>query len=232
MLTFFRRLRARLRYRRFDDELREELRVHEEMKRQSLEAAGVAAEEAGAAARRALGNVTLMREDARHVWIGPWLDSVAQDARYGVRMLARQPLHSITATAVLVLAISMNTSLFTFLKATSFAPWPAKDPDRTAPLAGQRSRARQLPVRSQPSRPPGLCGRPGAAWSGCGGGDGRARVARVPRRSGRDVARRLTDFASWDSRARPALYQLAMAFELVGVVVRMIATKPSFSPAS
>jgi hypothetical protein len=71
-----------------------------------------------------------MREDARHVWIAPWLESVAQDARYGIRMLARQPLHSITAIAVLVLAIGINTSLFTLLKATSFASWPAKDPDR------------------------------------------------------------------------------------------------------
>src|SRR3990170_2456754 len=101
MISFLHRLRARLRNRQFDDELREELRVHEEMTRESLEGGGVAAEEARAAARRALGNVTLMREDARRVWIAPWLESVVQDARYGVRTLARQPLHAITAIAVL-----------------------------------------------------------------------------------------------------------------------------------
>jgi predicted permease len=130
MIGFLRRLGARLRNRGFEDDLREELRVHEEMKRESVEAAGVPPEEARAAARRALGNVTLMREDARRVWIAPWLESVVHDARYGIRMLARQPLHSITAVAVLVFGIGINTSLFTLLKATSFAPWPAKDPER------------------------------------------------------------------------------------------------------
>src|SRR3990170_6898166 len=129
MIGFLHRLRARLRNRGFDDELRQELRVHEEMKRESLEAEGLAPEDARTAARRALGNTTLMREDARRVWFAPWLESVVQDARYGVRMLGRQPLHSITAITVLVLAIGMNTSLFTLLKATSFAPWPAKEPD-------------------------------------------------------------------------------------------------------
>ena len=130
MRTFFRSLRARFRHRTFDDDLLEELRLHEEMKREELLAAGLAPDDARTAARRALGNVTLMREDSRGVWIAPWLESVVQDARYGVRMLRRQPLHSLTAIAVLVLAIGMSTSLFTLLRATSFAPWPAKDPDR------------------------------------------------------------------------------------------------------
>jgi hypothetical protein len=130
MLRLLRHLRARVRYRHFDADLQEELRVHEAMKREELEASGTPPAEAGAAARRALGNVTQMREGARHVWIAPWLESVFQDARYGVRTLARQPVHSLTAIAVLVLAIGMNTSLFALLKATSFAPWPARDPDR------------------------------------------------------------------------------------------------------
>jgi macrolide transport system ATP-binding/permease protein len=130
MIPLLNRLRARLRNRRFNDDLAEELRFHEEMKRQELESGGVAATDARAAARRALGNATLMRERSRGVWIAPWRESIVQDARYAVRMLVRQPLHSLTAIAVLVLAIGMITSLFTLLEATSFAPWPAKDPDR------------------------------------------------------------------------------------------------------
>jgi predicted permease len=130
MLRLLRHLRARVRYRHFDADLQEELRVHEAMKREELDASGMPPGEARAAARRALGNVTLMREESRRVWCAPWLESVIQDARYGVRTLARQPVHSLTAIAVLVLAIGMNTSLFALLKATSFAPWPARDPDR------------------------------------------------------------------------------------------------------
>jgi hypothetical protein len=60
------RLRARLRHRQFDADLAEELRQHEMMKRE-LETAGLTPDEARAGARRAMGNVTLMREGARGV---------------------------------------------------------------------------------------------------------------------------------------------------------------------
>ena len=130
MANLLQRLRARLRNRRFDDDLREELRVHEEMKREELEGSGIPADEARAAARRALGNATLMREDARRVWVASWLESVLQDARYAVRSLARQPLHTMTALSVLVLAIGLGTTLFTLFKGAVLTPWPARDPGR------------------------------------------------------------------------------------------------------
>lgn len=130
MASLFRRLRARLRNTGFDDDLREELRIHEEMKREELEAGGLAPDEARSAARRALGNTALMRENSRRVWIAPWLESVAQDARYAVSSLARQPLHTFTALAILVLAIGLGTTLFTLFKGAVLAQWPARDPDR------------------------------------------------------------------------------------------------------
>jgi hypothetical protein len=61
------------------------------MRQRDLEARGVAPGDAADASRRALGNVTLAREDARAVWIAPWLESVYQDIRYAVRSLRRQP---------------------------------------------------------------------------------------------------------------------------------------------
>ena len=111
-MDFIRRLVARLRNRRFDSDLAEELQFHEEMKRRELEAQGVAADESAARAKKALGNVTLMREESRGVWIAPWAESVAQDVRYAVRSLLRQPTYSLTAGLVLVFAIGLNTSLF------------------------------------------------------------------------------------------------------------------------
>ena len=129
MTRLLRRVLARLRNRHFDDDLQEELRLHEVLKREQLEAAGLSADEARLAARRALGNVALMREDSRRVWIAPWLESIWQDARYAVRTLARQPLHAATSLAVLVLAIGLNTSLFATFKAVALAPWPARDPE-------------------------------------------------------------------------------------------------------
>jgi predicted permease len=130
MPGLFKRLRARLRNRQFDDDLAEELRLHEEMKTEELEAGGVPPADARAEARRALGNVTLVREDSRRVWIGSWLDSTAQDLRYAVRTLVRQPLHALTAITVLALAIGLNTSLFTAFKAIALDTWPVRDPGR------------------------------------------------------------------------------------------------------
>jgi predicted permease len=123
------RLRARFRNRGFDDELAEELRFHEETKREELEAAGMPAGEARTAARRALGNVTLMREESRRIWIAPWLEGVVQDARYALRALRRQPLHSLTAILVLVLGIGLSSALFTCFKAVALHPWPVPDAD-------------------------------------------------------------------------------------------------------
>jgi len=69
MTGFLNRLWARLRHRRLDEDLREELRLDEEMKREALERAGMAGGDARVQARRALGNVALAREEARGVWI-------------------------------------------------------------------------------------------------------------------------------------------------------------------
>jgi hypothetical protein len=52
------------------------------LKQQELEARGLEPAEARFAAQRELGNVTRAREDARAVWIWPWLESVWQDTVY------------------------------------------------------------------------------------------------------------------------------------------------------
>src|SRR3989304_3126242 len=128
MPSILRRLRARIRNRRFNEDLEEELRQHELMKRDAFEASGLSPNDARAEARRALGNVTLMREEARGVWVTPWLESIVQDVRYAVRTLVRQPVHTATAGLVLVRAIGVKTSAFSVVKALALDPWPLKDP--------------------------------------------------------------------------------------------------------
>ena len=152
-MDFIRRLVARVRNRRFDSELAEELQFHEEMKRQELEARGVSAGDSRSLARKALGNVTLMREQSRSVWIAPWLESVLQDVRYAVRSLVRQPTYSVTAGLVLVLAIGLNTSLFSVFKAIVLAPWPVKDPDSIVMVSRISKESRRgLPLQPDEAR--------------------------------------------------------------------------------
>ena len=85
---------------------------------------------ADAASRRAMGNVTLAREDARAAWIAPWLESVWQDLRYGVRHLRAHPAFTITTAATLLLATVLNTSFFTLFNATVLRTWPVPDAGR------------------------------------------------------------------------------------------------------
>src|SRR5437870_2006807 len=93
-------------------DLAEEIEFH-----RSLAARDLGGDEA--ASRRSMGNSTLAREDARGVWIWPWLESFWQDLGYGVRAMRRQP--GFTAVALLALgsAIGINTSLFTAFNAVA-----------------------------------------------------------------------------------------------------------------
>jgi predicted permease len=116
-MKFLRRLNYLMHRRKLDAELAEELEFHRS--------------QSGAAE---LGNRTLAREDARAVWIWPWLESVAQDLRYAVRNLKRQPGFSLLALLTLGLAIGMNTSLFTVFDAVALRRWPVQDPSRLVKL--------------------------------------------------------------------------------------------------
>src|SRR5258706_10306066 len=130
MVKFLRRLHYLFHRRRIDAELAEEMEFHRARKQRQLEEAGLPSAEAAHSARRALGNITLAREDAQGMWIGPWLDSVAQDVTYAFRNLRRQPGFALVAIATLASAIGLNTSLFNVFNAIAFRPWPVEDPGR------------------------------------------------------------------------------------------------------
>jgi predicted permease len=116
-MKFLRRLNYLMHRRKLDAELAEELEFH----RSHGDPAG-------------LGNTTIAREDARAVWIWPWLESVAQDLRYAVRNLKRQPGFTLLALLTLGLAIGLNTSLFTVFDAVAVRTWPVKDPKRVVKI--------------------------------------------------------------------------------------------------
>jgi predicted permease len=109
-MKLFRRIDYWLHHRKREAELAEELEFH----RSHGDPVG-------------LGNGTLAREDARAVWIWPWLESVGQDLRYAVRNLKRQPGFTLLALLTLGLAIGLNTAFFTVFDAVVLRLWPVKD---------------------------------------------------------------------------------------------------------
>lgn len=112
-MKIFRRLRYWSRSRQNQADLAEEMAFHREMLGKNI---------------REMGNVTRAREDARAVWIWPWLESVIQDIHYAMRNLGQQPGVAIIAILALGCAIGLNTSLFTVFNAVALRPWPVHDP--------------------------------------------------------------------------------------------------------
>ena len=74
-----------------DGELEREIRTHLDLEAEERIANGMPEREARDAARRAFGNVTRTREDARAVWTRRWLDETVQDVRYAWRTLRKSP---------------------------------------------------------------------------------------------------------------------------------------------
>ena len=143
-MHLLRRLWAMVRVRKLDTDLEEELQFHRAMKEQELQRTGLSADQARLAARAALGNVTRAREDARAVWLGPWLDSVWQDVVYAVRSLRRQPGFTAVAIAALGISIGLNTSLFTVFAGLAFRPMAGlTDPSRVVSVS-QQSRVGEI----------------------------------------------------------------------------------------
>src|SRR5512138_1612823 len=101
MTSLFRKFTWWLQRRRRERELDEELRFHLEEEREEQRASGLPASQAAWAARRDLGNLTLLREDTRALWSWTPLEQLAQDFRYGVRTMLRN--RTFTALAALSL---------------------------------------------------------------------------------------------------------------------------------
>ena len=127
--VFGRRLRAWLTRGRRDDELRAEIADHVERRRQQLVNEGMDPAHAALEARRMFGNVMAIREEARDMWSYRWIDTLAQDVRFGARLLLRTPLF--TSVAVLSLAVGLGAAVavFNVADAVLFRPLSVREPE-------------------------------------------------------------------------------------------------------
>src|SRR5260221_8140014 len=129
MLTrILRRARFWLGARRHAAELVAEMEHHGARAQGALEAGGLPPAEAARRSRRAMGNVTLAREEAREIWIGRTLEQAWRDAVYGARALRREPTFALTALLTLMIGIATTITVFTIVDAEVWKPLPLAEP--------------------------------------------------------------------------------------------------------
>ncbi len=113
-----------------DDEIAHDLAADAEERVRS----GTSREEAELASRRDFGNVSLLKEDVREIWIWPSLQRLSQDVRYGWRMLRSNLLFTSMAVVSLALGIGANTAIYSVMDAIMLRALPVKDAGELAIL--------------------------------------------------------------------------------------------------
>jgi macrolide transport system ATP-binding/permease protein len=128
MNPFFRKLRWLTQRRNKEAELLEELQFHIEEEAGQHQAEGLAEEQARWAARRELGNLTLLQENTRAMWGWTILEQLRQDLRYAFRTMASKRLFTFLAVSSLAPGIGANTAIYSFTNSILLRSLPVSDP--------------------------------------------------------------------------------------------------------
>lgn len=141
MRSLWTKLRTVFRHRHaIGSDLDEELTAHLEMEIEDSIARGMTPEEASVAAKRTFGNRTLIREDARAMWLFPMLEGFCADVIYGVRSMGKTPAFAVTAVLTLGLGIGANTAVFSVVRGVLLKPLSYFQPDRLVLLTLDNAR--------------------------------------------------------------------------------------------
>ncbi|HEU5131011.1 MAG TPA: ABC transporter permease, partial [Pyrinomonadaceae bacterium] len=111
-----------------------EMRLHLEMEVDANIRAGMSPTEAREKAMRSFGNVNRAVDAAYDVKGGGIFETLVQDVRYGVRMLAKHKAFTSIAVITLALGIGANTAIFSVVNELLLSPLPYRDADRVVTL--------------------------------------------------------------------------------------------------
>src|SRR5262245_48941429 len=111
------RLRALLRRDAVAGEIHEELDFHYRSRVEQYEREGLAPAVARRKARHRVGNLAVAQDQGYDVRGGGFMETVAQDIRHSVRLLARQRGFALVALLTIALGIGASTAIFSVIDA-------------------------------------------------------------------------------------------------------------------
>ena len=119
-----------LRRKQWDKERAIKLEAYLEIETQENIGRGMPLEQARHAARRKLGNPTLIREEIYRMNTIGFFESLWQDVRYSLRTLVKSPPFTLVVIASLALGIGANTAIFSLINAALLKMLPVKNPEQ------------------------------------------------------------------------------------------------------
>jgi putative ABC transport system permease protein len=118
-----------------DQDLDDEIAVHLELMTDENIAKGMTPEQARRAARLELGGVEQVKEAVRTARTGAWLETLFQDARFGLRVLGKSPLFAAVGVLTLALGIGVNSAFFSVVDAVLIRSLPFRNPGRLVAIS-------------------------------------------------------------------------------------------------
>ena len=112
-----------------DAEQQQELEFYLDVTAQEYVERGMEPAEARAAARKKLGNTTLIREEVYQMNTVTFVEGVVRDARHALRMIRTHPGFVLTVLLSLALGIGANTAIFSVVHGVLIQPLPYPQAD-------------------------------------------------------------------------------------------------------
>jgi predicted permease len=117
-----------------ETELDEELRAHLEHQVEKYVQSGVPVEEARRRARLEFGGLDHVKEECRDARGVGFIETLIQDLRYSLRMLAKSPSFTTVTVLTLALGIGVNTAIFSLISAVMLKALPVRHPEQLVQL--------------------------------------------------------------------------------------------------
>jgi predicted permease len=151
VLTSFRSLVSRVFHRsQTDREMDAELRSHMQHRADDLERSGLSRAEADRRARIEFGGYVKFKEQGHQAVRGHFLEHLAEDVRFGFRVLYKSPSFTAVAVATLALAIGANAVVFSVLNALILRPLNLPHAQNLYMIERAQGNQDALPMQSYP----------------------------------------------------------------------------------